>query len=138
MVRITGGDRHKATLRRIRGPAARREYGKAIHTAANMVAVEAAISITTGAVGGTYHVASAPGEAPNSDTGVLDRSISAERTGDLTAIAVSYTPYAAALEFGTSKLEPRPFMAPAAEKVRPDAEKLVRAAARKIIRGGTL
>lgn len=138
MAKITGADKHRRTLRRIRGPAAKREFGKAIHAAANMLAVEAAISITTGAVGGKNHTPSAPGEAPNADTGFLDRSIAAEKTGELTAIAVANASYAAALEFGTSKMEPRPFMAPAANKVRPKAKKLVEAARKRVLSGGTL
>lgn len=138
MAKITGAQKHRATLRRIRGPAAKREYGKAIHAAADMLAVEAAISITAGAVGGAQHVPSSPGQAPNADTGVLDRSIVAEKTGDLTAIAAANAPYAAALEFGTSKMDPRPFMAPAAEKIRPKARKLVEAARKRILAGDTL
>ena len=103
-----------------------------------MLATEAAISITTGAVGGKNHVPSSPGEPPNADTGFLDRSIFAEQTGELTAIAGANASYAQALEFGTSKLQPRPFMAPAAEKIRPKAKKLVEAARNRVIRGGTL
>lgn len=138
MAKITGAQKHKATLRRIRGPAAKREFGKAIHAAANMLAVEAAISITTGAVGGKNHVPSAPGEPPNADTGFLDRSINAEKTGDLTAIAAANASYAAPLEFGTSKMEARPFMAPAAEKIRPKAKKLVEAARKRVLAGRDL
>lgn len=138
MAKITGVQKHKATLRRLRGPAARREFGKAIYAAADMLATEAAISITTGAVSGKNHVPSAPGEAPNADTHGLDRSIQAEPTGELTAIAAANAEYAAALEFGTSKMEPRPFMAPAAEKIRPTAKRLVEAARNRVIRGGAL
>lgn len=138
MAKITGTDKHIATLRRIRGPAARREYGKAIFTAAGLLADDAALSITTGAVGGVNHAPSSPGQPPNADTGELDRSVHAERTGELTAIAAADAAHAQPLEFGTSKMEARPFMAPAAERTRPKAKKLLEAARDRIIRGGTL
>ena len=64
------------------------------------------------------HVASAPGEAPASDTGRLVNSTHAE-AGQGEALAISGSSavkYAQMLEFGTSKMAPRPFMFPALEK----------------------
>lgn len=144
MAKITGAQKHTSTLRRIRGPAMRREVGKAIHAAAGLVADEAALLITTGSSGGQVkgskheHVRSKPGEAPNAEFGTLDRSVHAEKTGDLTAIAVADADHAAPLEFGTSKMEARPFMAPAAKKITPSAVRLVEAATARVIKGGTL
>jgi HK97 gp10 family phage protein len=67
----------------------------------------------TGAVYGK-HQASAPGEAPASDTGNLARSIKVKF--DLKqgwAVVKATAPYAFWLEFGTTRMAPRPFMGPA-------------------------
>jgi len=73
--------------------------------------------------GGVEHRASAPGEPPASDTGRLVSSIQTKYdvqnlTGSVTASAV----YAAPLEFGTQKMEPRPFLRPAMANKRADIE----------------
>ncbi len=54
--------------------------------------------------GGTYnHVAAASGNAPNSDTGRLVTSISAERIGEAEYVVGTNLPYGSHLEFGTKK-----------------------------------
>jgi len=138
MPKITGAQKHRATLQRIRGPAAKREFGKAIYAAADLLATEAALSVTAGAVSGKNHVPSAAPNPPNADTHVLDWSIRAAKAGDLKAIALADAPYAAAQEFGTSRMDARPFMAPAAEKVRPQARRLVEAARSRVLAGNKL
>lgn len=64
------------------------------------------------------HQASAPGEAPATDTGRLAQSTTIEYDiENLAATLFFRTAYAAALEFGTAKIEPRPYARPAlAEK----------------------
>jgi HK97 gp10 family phage protein len=63
---------------------------------------------------GTTHRASAPGEAPASDTGRLVNSITTTyNLEQLSGTVQAGTEYAPWLEFGTSKMEPRPFMRPA-------------------------
>lgn len=63
---------------------------------------------------GVKHQASAPGEAPASDTGNLVRNIQTEiDTNNLVGRVNFGTEYAAALEFGTEKMEARPFARPA-------------------------
>lgn len=60
------------------------------------------------------HQASAPGEAPASDTGRLVNSI--RTTYDFEGLAgtvTASTAYAASLEYGTQRMEPRPYMRPA-------------------------
>ena len=83
------------------------------------------------------HRASAPGEAPATDEGILANSIKAEIDGKKAEI-VADTEYAAWLEFGTQKMQPRPFMFPAMEKERPKWEarlsRIVDAAAKGIIK----
>ncbi len=67
---------------------------------------------------GRSHRASAPGEAPATDTGRLRQTIIANLSGK-TAEVIANAEYAAALEFGTKNMEPRPFMVPAMEATRP-------------------
>ena len=67
------------------------------------------------------HQASAPGEAPATDTGRLASSILYKRQGQMSATVGSNVVYAAYLEFGAprAKIEPRPSWAPAVEAARP-------------------
>lgn len=103
-----------------RDPQMKREVAQVLFATADAVKTEARISITTGAVSGANHVPSAPGEAPNNDTGVLASNIEAFRTSDpLTVEVRSQAPYAVALEAGTSRMVARPYMAPAVRKIAP-------------------
>lgn len=68
--------------------------------------------------GNTKHQASAPGEAPASDTGALVNSIQTKMVGDLSAEVAVNVEYGAGLEYGTTKVLARPFVAPAIEKNR--------------------
>lgn len=67
------------------------------------------------------HVASAPGEAPATDTGRLASSVEFKREDDLSVTVGSALVYAAALEFGAPSqgIAPRPAWVPAAEAMRP-------------------
>lgn len=65
------------------------------------------------------HIASAPGQAPATDTGQLVSSISTRvKTAGRKVIGeiVADAPYAEALEFGTRNMMARPFMQPALQK----------------------
>lgn len=81
------------------------------------------------------HQASAPGESPATDTGRLMGSIT---TSYDAAIITGYvnvaTEYAAALEFGTPKIAPRPYarvsLAEKAESIREDIANEIRSALR--------
>lgn len=78
--------------------------------------------------GGVTHQASAPGEAPASDTGRLVGSIETEYDEDeLTGRVVARVAYGEMLEYGTQTIEPRPFMRPALARYRPRIERGVRA-----------
>lgn len=131
---IKGGNAHRARLRRIReivGPVSDALYGQA-----QALQVDAQLSITRGAVSGENHVPSAPGEPPNNDTGVLAGNIEATRVGPLKAEVSSNAPYAAAQEYGyePNNLAPRPYMRPAAARIRKTAGKAIAAAVRKVTR----
>lgn len=74
--------------------------------------------------GGTYtHTVSADGEAPNTDTGRLVSSIQVD-VNPLGIFVGSTLQYAGHLEFGTSAMEPRPWLNPALESQRRNIEKL--------------
>lgn len=136
MAKITGADKHKRRLQKLRGARMVRPVTQAVFAAAQDLAVDAALSITAGATSGKNHTPSAPGSPPNADTHVLDRNIEATSTGPLTAEASSNAPYAAAQEFGSEKqgLPERPYMRPAAKRSRPEATKRIVAAVNKVIR----
>jgi len=90
-----------------------------------MIKAEAARSITEGAISGKFHVPSAPGQPPKEDTGLLRSSIEVTQTAPLRVEVSSNAPYAAALEFGTSKMAERPYMRPATERKRREVVALV-------------
>lgn len=68
--------------------------------------------------GGVSHQASAPGEAPMSDTGTLAGSVYSEKETDLTYNVGSRLARSLYLEVGTTRMAPRPIWAPMAEKHR--------------------
>lgn len=62
------------------------------------------------------HQASAPGEAPASETGALVSGLQVQIRGNQhsrSAVIISSDPKASMLEFGTRKMAPRPHMTPA-------------------------
>lgn len=135
-----GADKHRARLRRMASPRARALVKDVVYAAADICAAEAAVSITSGSAGGQHggkhqHVPSSPNQPPNAETGHLNESIHVEPIDGLSARVVADASYAAALEFGTSKMVERPFMRPAAQKTKPKMLKLLRAVARDLTRG---
>jgi HK97 gp10 family phage protein len=90
-----------------------------------LIRAEAIKSIQTGAKSGVMyqmynprreHRASAPGQAPASDTGnLVSKIIVKQKSKNITNVE-SNADYSAYLEYGTSKMEARPFMLPAFEK----------------------
>lgn len=71
--------------------------------------------------GGKSHQASAPGEAPAIDMGLLVNTIGVASTEPGEDIVFVNAEYGVPLEFGTKDghIAARPFMTPAAEKARP-------------------
>jgi HK97 gp10 family phage protein len=69
--------------------------------------------------GQKIHQASAPGEAPAIDTGLLVNSIQVTDYGRLGAMVYTNTEYADVLELGGRHILPRPYMRPAVEKIAP-------------------
>ena len=90
-----------------------------------LIRAEAVKSIQSGAKSGIVyekynprrsHRASAPGQAPASDTGNLVSKIIVKQKTKNVVNVESNADYSAFLEYGTSKMDPRPFMLPAFEK----------------------
>jgi HK97 gp10 family phage protein len=125
-VTLTGDKQLLANLRKF-GAAADRYVADVVNGTAQNIRTTAIKSIQRGPKSGIVydktnpnrtHRASAPGQAPASDTGRLANSITAEISGKEATITAG-TEYAAPLEFGTRDIEPRPFMVPAMEQERP-------------------
>lgn len=82
-------------------------------------------SITQGSKSGVIyrrnnkeHRASAPGQAPANDTGKLASGINYNRVSDREHEIKITTEYALALEVGTSRIAPRPFIMPAIQEAK--------------------
>lgn len=142
-VRIEGLDR-LASKSKIVSRIAQQEVKKALFVAGSYVEQDAKVSIAqgekTGRVykrGNVTHRASAPGEAPASDTGRLVNSINVRPAeGELAVDVVAgggIVKYARMLEFGTSKMAARPFLFPALEKNKQKIRKRIEAALDKTI-----
>lgn len=84
--------------------------------------------------GGVSHQASAPGEAPAPDSGVLRGSIYHERTGPLSAVAGSRLAYASYLEFGTRNIAPRPAWIPEVLEAQKEFTNDIKAALSGVVR----
>ena len=100
-------------------------FREVIAGGAQLIRGEAIKSIQTGAKSGRIyekynprrtHRASAPGQAPASDTGNLVRNIAVKMESRDQVAVVSSAPYSQFLEFGTSKMLPRPFLFPATQR----------------------
>lgn len=141
-VRLTGTKELQAALREF-GINADREIEQIVMGTAQNIRSHAIKSIARGTKSGVLyektspkrtHRASAPGEAPATDTGRLVNSIKANISGKRAEI-VADTEYAAPLEFGTRTIEPRPFMVPAVEQERPKWDARLNALVDKAARG---
>ena len=96
---------------------------KAIVRTANQVRGEAikmiSREISSGRVyvrGKKIHTASAAGDAPNTDEGILVGSIAVENPRRGTSFVGTSVEYGKYLEFGTSKMAARPWLRPAMER----------------------
>ncbi len=84
--------------------------------------------------GATYnHLAAGPGNAPNTDTGRLVSSINTEVVSDGVLVGTNLQ-YGKHLEFGTKKMDARPWLIPALTKKMDDIIKLQIGAVNKTIR----
>lgn len=129
-----GAKAHISRLKKLAGEAMVRDVGKALFAGGEMIQVEAQISITSGSVSGKSHVPSAPGLPPNQDTGHLGGNIETNQVAPLIVEVSSNAEYAAPLEFGTSRMAARPYMAPARDAKRKEVTQLVRKAVDRAVK----
>ena len=103
-------------------------FREVIAGGAQLIRGEAIKSIQTGPKTGRIyekynprrtHSASAPGQAPASDTGKLVSQIMVNQKSPDEILVESNATYSSFLEFGTSKMLARPFLFPATERSRP-------------------
>lgn len=152
-VKVDGLDRIDRATQEVRDAIAK-ELRKGLYASAKKVEADAKRSIadSSGKRGGRFykrgnvlHQASAPGEAPSTDTGRLVNSISGYMNtikGDESFVVAGrgLARYARMLEFGTVKMAARPFLFPALEKnkawIKDRLDKAVRTAVLGIVRKG--
>lgn len=132
---LTGHDKHIKRLKSLRHRAKLNNMANAVvYQGADMIRARAHRLISQGSVSGKNHVPSAPGEAPNRDTGNLQAHIEATNPKNLVAQVTSSADYAAALEFGTSKMAARPYMKPARDIEKPKIERLFKKGVTELVR----
>lgn len=141
MAKISGDKRFSKRLRSLSGHALVEEISREVFVAADKIRAEAQASIARGSVQGKGHQPSKPGTPPNLDTGVLTAGIVAHPVSPLRAVVESTAVYAAAQEFGHDfgggrVLPERPYMRPAAKKVRKEYQVDVARAVNRAIRKG--
>jgi len=106
------------------GPELRRAADREAEGTARSILSHAQIAMSEPKHGKAYrrgervHIASAPGEAPAVDTGALRASGYVEPVQPGTWEVGFTAEYAAAEEFGTPRIEPRPYLRPAVEAYR--------------------
>lgn len=142
-VEIIGLDKLKKRLEKI-STEAEQQVGNALNDGAMLIRNTAVQNIQQGTHSGeTYkrgnieHQASAPGEYPATDTGMLVSSIHIEvgKEGkDVVAQVGSPLDYATYLEFGTTKMAARPFLQPSFELNKAKIKDLVNAVMKSLIR----
>lgn len=141
-VKIEGLDRIDRAMKGV-PEAINKEVNIALFASAKHVEAEAKKSITNGQKTGrvykrrtVFHQASAPGEAPASDTGALvERGIASylnkEGMYSFVVAGRGIVKYAAMLEFGTRKMAARPFLFPALERSKDWIRERLAAAVRR-------
>lgn len=136
MPKLTGRERVTARLNAIASEETVRKVGQALYAGGEMIRAEAAHLITEGAVSGKNHVPSLPGEPPNNNLGTLKANIETVQIAPLKVEVSSNAPYAVALEAGSSKMLPRPYMGPSTRNKRKEVVALVRQAVSSAMKGG--
>ena len=122
-VRVQGTAELRRALNRLQGAERRQAQQDGLEEGARIVESYAKTEMASGKSGETYtrgngrtHQASAPGEAPAIDYGNLVNSVQISEVTPERAIIGTGVEYAEHLEFGTSRMAPRPFLRPAVDE----------------------
>ncbi len=106
---VRGGDQLRRNLARLAGAERRQAQQDGLEAGARIVETQVKISLSG-------QSPSSPGEPPGLDTGFLRNSVTVDSVTPMEAIIAPHTDYAEYLEFGTSRMEARPFMRPALDE----------------------
>ena len=136
-IRVEGGDQLLAALQKL-GRDGEREIARAVQATALEIRGDIVKRYQRGPKtgkqytrGNVTHQASAPGEAPATDTGRLASATEYSMTGKLSAEVSNSVIYGPMLEFGTQSIEPRPAWRPAVADATPKFNRRMETAIRK-------
>lgn len=124
---------HRGGLKRFIA-AIEKHVGPATFAAGDLVADHAKGLIMAGSVSGKHHVASLPGQPPNNDTQHLHDNIEVVQENPLKVLVASNAKYSTALEYGTSKMAPRPFFHPAVAATKKEVAATIRQGVKRAIK----
>lgn len=124
---MKGADRHIRRLKRLSREASK-VAGAIVEEGADTIRAYAYQKISAGSASGQsggkhQHQPSRPGEFPNRELGDLQTGLKVRRTGPLTAEVRAEAKHSAPLEFGTSRMQARPFLRPSRDAKKPEIEK---------------
>lgn len=132
---MKGREAHQKRLKRMSGAEIVKAAGRVLYVGADMIRAHAHQGISRGSVSGKGHVPSSPGQFPNRDSGILQAHLTSSLTAPLEAEVKSEAPYSAALEFGSSKMEARPFLRPSRDAKAPEIQRLFETEIDKLVKG---
>lgn len=138
-MRVRGSEQLRRNLGRLGGAQRRQAQRDGLEAGARVVETHAKVSMAGSKHGRTYtrgnreHTASAPGEAPAIDIGNLVSSIQVLEATPIHAVVGTAAEYAEHLEFGTSRMEPRPFLRPALDEHEGEILDAIEAAVRDFV-----
>lgn len=119
---VRGGEQLRRNLDRLAGAERRRAQRDGLEAGIRVVEAHVKTALQTPGSGEVYtrgsvsHRASAPGQPPAIDTGNLIGSVHVDEITPTQAILGVHAEYAEYLEFGTYKMEARPFLRPALDE----------------------
>ena len=119
---VRGGDQLRRNLDRLAGAERRQAQRNGLEAGIRVVETHVKIELQTPGSGEVYtrgsvsHQASAPGQPPAIDTGTLINSVNVDDVTPTEAVLGVGAEYAEYLEFGTSRMEARPFLRPAMDE----------------------
>lgn len=125
--RFKGLDKHMARLRALQGPGIAKAINDALVKVGKDIRDEADRSISAGSGAGK---ASAPGQAPNRQSGQLQDGLRVTNPKPGLVQVESTAKHAATQEFGDSDQAARPYLRPARDKVKRNLPKEARKAIR--------
>lgn len=119
---VRGGDQLRRNLDRLAGSQRRQAQRDGLEAGINVLLTHVDLNLSHPGSGEIYrrgnviHRASAPGEPPAPDIGNLRDSVQVDEVTPTHAILGIHAEYGEHLEFGTSRMAPRPYVRPALDE----------------------